>query len=389
MGPLKGLKRRRKQESKASKQAAYAAAGLPSQPADWWDDFSKRISGTEDFETLFKMSRETFNYICGLVRDDLAARKSSLAALNGRPLSIDDQVAVALRRLSSGDSLLTVGQLFGVNQSTVSQVTWRFVEAMEERGLHHLRWPSPKELESIKAQFEGIRGLPNCCGAIDATHIVMCLPSVDQSNAVWLDPEKKHSMLVQAIVDPALRILDVVVGWPGSISEAHVLRSSGFFQLCERGARLNGAKTELEEQGSELREYLVGDSGYPLLPWLLTPFRGGRELPEAAAEFNKRHQATRLVAQRALARLKDTWRIVGGEMWRPDRHRLPRIILVCCILHNVIIDLEGAAVGSDRAQCTSYGHDSGYRQQQCDFSDPAARATRDRLARYLSGGLPP
>ncbi|KAF1878156.1 hypothetical protein Lal_00022734 [Lupinus albus] len=73
-----------------------------------------------------------------------------------------DQVAVALRRLGSGDSLVTVGDSFGLNHSTVSQVTWRFVESMEERGLKHLHWPSTElEMNGIKSRFEKVRGLPN------------------------------------------------------------------------------------------------------------------------------------------------------------------------------------------------------------------------------------
>ncbi|KAG0466474.1 hypothetical protein HPP92_018054 [Vanilla planifolia] len=119
------------------------------------------------------------------------AKQSNSAFTNGQLMSINDQVAIALRRLGSGDSLLSIGLSFGLNHSTVAQVTWRFVEAMEERGLHHLRWPdSEQELESIKLKFEKIHGLPNCCGAIDATHIRMCLPSADVSNKVWLDPRR-------------------------------------------------------------------------------------------------------------------------------------------------------------------------------------------------------
>ena len=79
---------------------------------------------------------------------------------NGKPISLREQVAVALRRLGSGESLVTIGDSFGLNHSTVSQVTWRFVESMEERGLHHLRWPSTEvEMNAIKSKFEKIRGL--------------------------------------------------------------------------------------------------------------------------------------------------------------------------------------------------------------------------------------
>jgi len=341
--------------------------------------------GLNRFETVFKISRKTFNYICSLVREDLMAKTSHFTFTDGKVLSVDDQVAVALRRLSSGDSLLNVGVAFGMNHSTVSQVTWRFVEAMEERGFHHLQWPkSEEELEAIKSKFEKIRGLPNCCGVIDTTHIMMCLPTMEPGNKVWLDHAKNHSMVLQAIVDPEMRFRDIVTGWPGSMDDFLVLCNSGFFKLCEKGARLNGKKIELSE-GSEVREYVIGDGAFPLLPWLLSPYQG-KELSESRAEFNRRHSATRMVAQRALARLKEMWKIVQGEMWRPDKHRLPRIILVCCLLHNIIIDLEDEVRDE---MPLSHHHDASYKQQFCGFVDKEGIVMRDKLSQYLSGRLPP
>ncbi|KAG0450276.1 hypothetical protein HPP92_026994 [Vanilla planifolia] len=385
MGPVRGFRKRKRAEKKVDALSSVAAAD---HSGDWWDDFSRRITGSLSlskevcmFESVFKMSRKTFNYICSLVRDDLMAKTSNFSFSNGHLMTIEDQVAIALRRLSSGDSLLSIGLSFGLNHSTVSAVTWRFVEAMEERGFHHLRWPnSEQEMESIKRKFEKVRGLPNCCGAIDTTHIMMCLPSADASNKVWLDPEKNHSMVVQAIVDAEMRFMDIVTGWPGSMAESVVLRNSGFFKLCEKGMRLNGKKMELGE-GLELAEYIIGDSSFPLLPWLLTPYQG-KELCESMVEFNARHSATRVVVQRALARFKDMCGIVQGEMWRPDKHKLPRIIHVCCILHNIAIDLEDEARNQTSV---SPQHDSGYREQICNFDDKEGVAARDRLCRYLSG----
>ncbi|KAM7494942.1 hypothetical protein LguiB_029551 [Lonicera macranthoides] len=34
------------------------------------------------------------------------------------------------------------------------------------------------------------------------------------------------------------------------------------------------------------------------------------------------------------------WRIIQGVMWRPDMNRLSRFVHVCCLLHNIVIDLE-------------------------------------------------
>lgn len=338
----------------------------------------------KNFESIFKISRKTFNYICSLVKEDFTAKTSKFTFTNGKLLTVEDQVAIALRRLSSGESLVNVGVSFGVSHSTVSQVSWRFVEAMEEKGLHHLKWPTPMEMEDIKSRFQKIQGLPNCCGAIDTTHIMMCLPSMESSNKLWMDYEKKHSMVLQAIVDPEMRFRDIVTGWPGSMYELPVLLSSGFFKMCEEGTRLNGERMKLAE-GVELREYIIGDSSFPLLPWLLTPYQG-KDLSDAEIEFNRKLSATRMVGQRALARLKSMWKIIEGEMWRPDRHRLPRIILVCCLLHNIIIDMKDEVRDE---MLLSLEHDVSYKQQFCDISDNNGSVQRDELSRYLSGKSSP
>lgn len=389
MGPVRGYKKKRKIDKKTEENAS---ASDKEGSVDWWDDFSKRINGhlspstgLDKFESVFKISRKTFNYICSLVKDHMTTKPGNFMFTNGRYLSLNDQVAVALRRLSSGESLLSIGDSFGLNHSTVSQVTWRFVEALEESGLHHLRWPSTEpEITEIKSKFEKIRGLPNCCGTIDTTHILMSVAAGEPGSDMWIDCEKKHSMILQAIVDPEMRFRDIVTGWPGKMNDSSVLQSSSFFKLCEKGKRLSGKKLVLSE-GSELAEYIIGDSGFPLLPWLFTPYQG-KELSESKVEFNRRLFATRMVAQRALARLKEMWKIIQGVMWRPDKNRLPRIILVCCLLHNIVIDLEDEVQDE---MPLSHHHDSGYHQQFCESVDKNASVLRDKLSLYLSGRLPP
>lgn len=75
------------------------------------------------FKYFFRSSKTTFSYICSLVREDLISRPpSGLINIEGRLLSVEKQVAIALRRLASGESQVSVGAAFGVGQSTVSQV---------------------------------------------------------------------------------------------------------------------------------------------------------------------------------------------------------------------------------------------------------------------------
>lgn len=342
------------------------------------------LGNSKKFESFLKISRKTFDHICSLVKDDMKISKSNFTFMNGKPLSLNDQVAIALRRLGSGESLCNIRDLLGINQSTVSHITWRFVEAMEERGQHHLLWPSTEaEMEEIKSKFKKMHGLPNCCGAIDSTHIVMRLPAVDHSNDIWIDGVKNHSMILQAIVDPDMRFRDVMVGYPGSLSDAHVLQNSAFFKLCEEGKRLAAKKVELDG-GVELGEYILGGYGFPLLPWLLPPYLYPRLNHEE--DFNKRHCATRIVAQVALCRLKEMWRIIHGTMWLPDKSKLPRIVFVCCLLHNIVIDMEDKVF--DKLPL-SHRHDSDYQQQVCEYVSKTGTVMRDQLSLYISGKLPP
>lgn len=79
-------------------------------------------------------------------------------------------------------------------------------------------------------------------------------------------------MILQAIVDPDLRFRNIVTGWPGKMNDYSVLQSSSFFTLCQKGEKLNGKKIHLSKE-TELTEYIIGDSGFPLLPWLVTPYQ--------------------------------------------------------------------------------------------------------------------
>jgi hypothetical protein len=81
------------------------------------------------------------------------------------------------------------------------------------------------------------------------------------------------------------------------------------------------------------------------------------------AEYNKPHSATGVVAQIALARLKEMWKIIHGVMWLPGKKRLPRIIFVCCLLHNIVIDMEDKVLDE---LPSSHQHDTDYRQQICE-----------------------
>ena len=76
--------------------------------------------------------------------------------------------------------------------------------------------------------------------------------------------------------------LDVVARWPGSTHDSFILRHSEIHQRFEAG-----------EFGDSV---LLGDSGYPLKKWSLTPFADPTTPSEA--RYNVAHKLTRVKIER-------------------------------------------------------------------------------------------
>jgi len=104
-------------------------------------------------------------------------------------------------------------------------------------------------------------------GCIDGTHIQIDSPRQTEGSSLRnhvLEPElfrcRKNyfSINVQAVCDADLNFLNIVAKWYGSAHDARVFENSNLFSDLEDGTAPG---------------ILLGDSGYALSPFLLTPYR--------------------------------------------------------------------------------------------------------------------
>lgn len=85
--------------------------------------------------------------------------------------------------------------------------------------------------------------------------------------------------------------------------------------------------------------HLLGDSAYPLLENLLTPFRDYGNLTHMQRNYNYKFCATRVRIENSFGILKARFR----QLIRLDMHsvlRISKFIISCCVLHNICIDQE-------------------------------------------------
>eukprot|EP01018_Ginkgo_biloba_P018549 Gb_27284 [translate_table: standard] len=214
-------------------------------------------------------------------------------SIKGKVLSVEKQVAISILRLATGMKMLTISEFFGYRKSTMIKVVKKFVLSLKKCVFNLIQWPTNlNSFHQIKEGFFLKQGFLNCCGAIDATHIQMDLP-YNESSVDWYDREHNYSMLVQDIFYSNMWFIDICIGWLGSLNDTHLLRNSSFYRLCEGDERLNGHMVSIGT--IDMREYIVVDGGYPLLPWLIIPFLGA--VTNAQKLFNFKLSSTCIIVE--------------------------------------------------------------------------------------------
>ena len=129
-----------------------------------------------------------------------------------------------------------------------------------------------------------------------------------------------YSIHLQGICTSKLLFTHVLTGWPGSVHDSRVFR--------------NCSVMENHETKFPPGYHLVGDSAYPLLPSVMTPFTQNGDLDRYQRRFNRELSKQRNVIERAFGHLKG--RFLRLQFFRTENVRfLCKVILASCTLHNI------------------------------------------------------
>ncbi|CAG2243342.1 HARBI1 [Mytilus edulis] len=211
------------------------------------------------------------------------------------------------------DSRLCTG-IIGLHKGTVSRIVSDVLTSLCNKRNQFIKWP--RNVEETRGDFYRLSGFPNVLGAIDGTHVRIQAPSEDEAS--FVNRKGVHSVNVQAVCDAKGKFTNINANWPGSSHDSHIFRTS---QVC----------TYMEENGGWANGVLLGDSGYPCRPFLMTPYQNP-----------------------VLDHQKSTTNATVQPEIRMKPGKACKIIIACAILHNICIllnepDIEddGVIVGND------------------------------------------
>lgn len=259
----------------------------------------------------YRFSRQGLTNIFRLIHDEVAHQ-----CLRSKALTVEQQVCLALRFFASGCFQNLTGDTSGVHKSTACRAIRRVSLALARLLPQYVQFPrDAATLQQYKLDFMQTGGFPNVIGCIDCTHIRIISPSHHE----WQFVNRKgyHSINVQLVCDPDLKIINCEVKWPGSTHDSRILRESDMFNQFE-AAPPNGL--------------LLGDSGYPLKGWLMTPFL--RPATAAEENYNRCHKSTRSTIERCNGVIKRKFSCLKTGI-RMNPARACTVTKACIVLYNL------------------------------------------------------
>lgn len=235
------------------------------------------------------------------------------------------------------------------------------VIALASMKRHVVQWPDAKQRTDVAAAFASLP-LPHqtppgafrsCLGCIDGTFIRMIRPTKKYVPELWNCYKMFYAVQCLAVCMPNFAFTFFYTGVPGATPDATMLKFTTLYKRTWWRF--------VSEQTGELY-YLLGDAGFGLFQWLLTPFSADqrkklrldpRRLRNAIV-YNDVHAGARVLIEQAFGILKNRWLILKCIPTRRFK-RAPTIINACVALHNYCIFHNDVWESEERDDAQGYG----------------------------------
>ncbi|KAK6474628.1 putative nuclease HARBI1 isoform X1 [Huso huso] len=304
----------------------------------------------------FRINKQTVADLCSILSFDLEPRSRVSTAL---PVAV--KVTAALFFYATGTFQTPVSDIAGMSQSCFSRCLHQVNGALLKVSGDYIRFPETRyQQEQTKRDFFNIAGFPKVLGAIDCTHVQIRTPS--ENAVIYINRKGFPSLNVQVVCDAKNIITNVFAYYPGSCHDSFILSQSSIARYIE---------------GHDMYDsLLIGDNGYSLKKWLMTPVLS----PQTAGEnaYNEAHRRTRSAIESTFGMLKMRFRCLdrSGGALQYSVKKVAEIFVACCVLHN-IATTRGCLLDISETRLNAIN------QQEADFDEPVAAPESGRNVRNI------
>jgi len=271
------------------------------------------------FRNAARMDKQTFVNLISFLKDAAGLEDS-------RNLCAGEKVMIFIAVLNAF-SVRHVSEIWQHSYSTISCTIHETSDCLK-------RVRNQLIVRAVAALAPRVRSSPkffpffqHCIGALDGSQIPAIVSPAEQ--AVFRNRKQYLSQNILAVVNFDHVFTYVLAGWEGSAHDGRVLGDA-----LHKGFTIIPGK------------YYLGDAGYSLTSYCLTPYRGvryhlkewvrGQQRPQNRMElFNLRHSMLRNIIERSLGIVKRRFPLLENMHSFPFRFQVD-LVLCCFMLHNFI-----------------------------------------------------
>lgn len=270
----------------------------------------RRETSERDYKILYRFNEANVRWMAAhfFRREKTETRGGALR--NG------DKLKIFLRYMADPGFQSGVGEDIGVHQTTVSKILTEVMDKILQKSKIWIKFPqSAEEMRQAKLEWQEKYTFPAAIGVLDCTHVRIKKPS--RHGDEYINRKNYPSINVQATCNSKEIFTSVDASWPGSVHDSRIWHNSPIFLAM---------KENIEDA------LILGDEGYGIAPWLMTPYRNP-QTPEELS-YNKCFTKERVIIERCFGQVKQRFPILQYKI-RTSLEKAPKIIVCCFILHNV------------------------------------------------------
>ena len=306
----------------------------------------RRTPRERDFRTLFRFDEINVQWLADyFIGENLETR--------GGALSPVQKMKVFLRYMADPGFQSGIAEELGCTQPTVSRIVDTTLRLILNKAADWIKFPSTEnEVMEAKVKWVAKKNFPTAIGAIDCTHVEIEKPRLFGDE--YVNRKNYCSINVQGICDQNNVFINIDARWPGSVHDSRIWKNSSVREIMRRTTNT----------------VLLGDSGYGIMPYLMTPFSIVEDAAQAA--FNRLLKKERVIIEHAFGQLKRRFPILK-YVCRVKMENTPKVIVACAVLHNIAKYL-GDADFEDAGEMEAEEIEDEELQEVLEMTEAATRA---------------